>query len=207
MPSNENNMLEIGITGGIGAGKSVVCRVFQTLGIPVYDADSRAKGLMVNDPVLVENIKAEFGQQAYTPEGALNRAYLAKTAFHDPERLARLNALVHPRVGVDYKQWTKKNQAAPYLLKEAALLFESGSYQQLDYIITVRASVDVRVRRVLKRDPQRDEQQVRAIIGKQWSEEQRQGEADFVIDNSGGELLIPQVLNLHEQLLELNHRA
>jgi dephospho-CoA kinase len=194
-------MLQVGITGGIGAGKSLVCRIFEALGVPVYDADSRAKWVMAYDSVLVSHIMEEFGREAYTSGGEINRAYMAQTVFHNPERLAKLNALVHPRVGVDYRQWLQAHQQAPYVLKEAALLFETGSYKQLDFIIVVDAPLEVRVKRVLLRDPHRDDAQVRAIIQKQMPEQESKAKTDFVIDNSGEQLLIPQVLKLHEFFL------
>ncbi len=146
--------LKIGITGGIGAGKSTVAKVFSVLGIPIYDADTRAKWLMHNDQKLVRSIQSLFGREAYT-SGSLNRELLGKVAFSNPEKLIELNALVHPRVATDYEQWTLKNTQQPYTLKEAALLFESGSYKQLHVVIYVAAPEPLRIERVLDREPVR----------------------------------------------------
>ncbi|MDW3208898.1 MAG: dephospho-CoA kinase [Reichenbachiella sp.] len=189
----------VGITGGIGSGKSTVCRIFETLGIPVYNADDRAKYLMQNDADLVQNIKTTFGEEAYT-NGQLNRAFLAKTIFHDSNKTAQINALVHPVVGNDFNHWQGEQQA-PYVLKEAALMIESGSYKQLDFLINVFASIETRIQRVQKRDPQRSLEEINGIIDKQVSEEQRTERSDFVIDNDGSCLIIPQVLAIHQQLL------
>jgi dephospho-CoA kinase len=197
-------MLKIGITGGIGSGKTVVCRLFALLGVPVYDADTRAKWVMNHDPVLRVDLTEAFGPDTYTAEG-LNRTYLAQTAFNDPEKLARLNALVHPRVGHDFAAWASAQQHAghAYALKEAALLYESGSWQQLDRIITVYAPQDIRQRRVLHRDPHRSAQDVLNIIGKQLSEEEKLRRADYVVRNDDQQPVLPQVLALHAQLQRL----
>ncbi|MCB2380207.1 dephospho-CoA kinase [Hymenobacter sp. BT635] len=194
-------MLRIGITGGIGSGKSMACRLFRVLGIPVYDADSRAKWVMANDLVLRAELQAAFGAETFDDAGQLNRTYLAQVAFQNPEQLARLNALVHPRVGHDFEQWAQAQQAAgfPYILKEAALLYESGSYKQLDKIITVFAPQAVRQARVLRRDPHRTADDILAIIGKQMSEEEKLSRADYVLRNDDEHLLIPQVLELDRQ--------
>ncbi|HEY4652092.1 MAG TPA: dephospho-CoA kinase, partial [Pontibacter sp.] len=120
-------MLKIGITGGIGVGKTIVCRMFAVLGIPVYDADTRAKWVMHHNKALKQELTTVFGAEAYTEAGELNRAYLAKTAFHNPQKLELLNSLVHPHVGNDFTEWVAANAEAPYVLKEAALMFESAS--------------------------------------------------------------------------------
>ncbi|GAA3937267.1 dephospho-CoA kinase [Hymenobacter algoricola] len=191
-------MLRIGITGGIGSGKSVVCRLFQVLGAPVYDADQRAKWIMGHDPALRAELERAFGPATFDEAGALNRIHLAKVAFNDPARLARLNALVHPHVGRDFEHWAETQQQLghAYLLKEAALLFESGAYRQLDRIITVLAPLPVRQARVLLRDPHRTAADILAIVGKQLSEEEKLRRADYVLHNDGRQLLIPQVLRL-----------
>lgn len=193
-------MLKAGITGGIGSGKTTVCKIFETLGIPVYYADDRAKWLMTHDPELVEAISNTFGKDAYLPEGQLNRAYLAKVVFGDDEKLAQLNALVHPAVFRDGYQWHSSQINVPYTLREAALLFESGSYRAIDKMIVVTAPLPVRVKRVMERD-QVTEAAVMARIEKQWPEEEKVKRADFVIFNDGDRLLIPQVLEIHRSLL------
>jgi dephospho-CoA kinase len=191
-------MLRIGITGGIGSGKSVVARLFATLGVPVYDSDSRARWVMAHDAVLREQLQAAFGANTYDATGQLNRPYLAQVAFNDTTQLARLNALVHPRVGEDFTTWTATQTAAgyPYILKEAALLYESGAYRNLDSIITVFAPIEVRTARVLRRDAHRSAAEVQAIMGKQLSEEEKLQRADYVVYNDDSQLVLPQVLTL-----------
>jgi dephospho-CoA kinase len=191
-------MLHIGITGGIGSGKSVVARVFATLGVPVYDSDSRAKHMMASDLVLRAQLQEAFGAEAYDAAGQLNRPYLARVAFNDAAQLARLNALVHPRVGEDFATWAAEQAAAghTYVLKEAALLYESGSYRGLDGIITVFAPAEVRAARVLRRDSHRLAAEVQAIMNKQLSEEEKLARADYVVYNDESQLVLPQVLAL-----------
>lgn len=194
-----SNPLQIGITGGIGSGKTLVSKIFACLGIPVYDADSHAKELMTTDGILVSQIKKEFGDLSYLSDGTLNRKYLSEVVFNKHERLDVLNKLVHPRVGENYTQWVKRHNNKAYVLKEAALLFETGSYQALDKIIVVHAPEEVRIKRVIHRDG-RAEQQVREIIRKQMSEEEKLKRADFIIYNDESSLIIPQVLSLHNSL-------
>jgi dephospho-CoA kinase len=194
-------MLKIGVTGGIGVGKSIVCRMFGVLGIPVYDADTRAKWVMQYDQALKRELQEAFGEETYTPQGQLNRTYLASVVFNNQERLNRLNALVHPHVGTDFERWATANASAPYLIKEAALMFESESWRQLDEIIVVSAPLDVRLKRLLKRDTHRTEADIRAIIAKQLSEEDKIARAQHVIYNDEQQLIIPQVLALHQEFL------
>lgn len=191
-------MRRIGITGGIGSGKSIVSRVFAALGAPVYDSDSRAKWVMANDLLLREQLQAAFGAETYDAAGQLNRPYLAQVAFHDAARLAQLNALVHPRVGADFAAWTATQAAAghAYILKEAALLYESGAYKGLDAIITVFAPPEVRTARVRTRDAHRSAAEVQAIMDKQLSEEEKLQRADYVVYNDDTQLVLPQVLAL-----------
>lgn len=193
---------QIGITGGIGSGKSLVCRIFSVLGVPVYDADSRAKSVMTTDGILISQIKKEFGVLSYHADGTINREYLAQ-AFKSPERLQRLNELVHPRVGIDYKQWVSK-QHTTYIIKEAALLFEAKSNIGLDKTIMVFAPKELRIKRVLQRDAHRNMQQVEAIINNQMPDEEKMELADFIITNDETQLVIPQVLALHDQFLKLS---
>lgn len=196
-----NKPLEIGITGGIGSGKSLVCKIFAKLGTPIYDADSHAKELMTTDGILVSAIKKEFGDLAYHPDGGLNRTYLASHVFNNQEKLDLLNSLVHPRVKVDYERWVEQHARHAYVVKEAALLFEAGSDKQLDAIIVVFAPEEMRINRVLKRDPHRTVDQVRDIIGKQMPEDEKIQRADYVVVNDESRLLIPQVLDLHEKFI------
>lgn len=198
---NELGPKRIGITGGIGSGKSTVCQIFKILGVPVYSADDQAKWLMANNPSLKSQISETFGKDSYLPDGSLNRAYLAEMVFSDPEKVKKINALVHPAVGTDFESWAK-NQTAPYVLKEAALLFESGSAKDLDKIINVSSPLKIRLARVLMRDPHRDEAQVNKIIDQQLPDEKKNEMADFVIKNTDTKLLIPQVLQIHSKLIE-----
>jgi len=196
--------IQIGITGGIGSGKSLVCRIFQALEVPVYDADSRAKSVMTTDGILITQIQKEFGVLSYHKNGTLSREYLAEAVFNNPERLQVLNKLVHPRVKIDYELWLSQHQSQPYVVKEAALLFESSSYTMLDKIVVVYAPESLRIQRVLNRDIHRNKVQVEEIMRNQMDEEEKRKRADFVIINDESELVIPQVLQLHEQFLKLN---
>ena len=192
--------MQIGITGGIGSGKSLVCRIFNVLGIPVYDADSRAKSLMTTDGILVSQIKKEFGTLSFRADGGVNREYLAEHVFSNPEKLKKLNQLVHPRVGEDYAHWVKEQRTA-YVLKETALLFEAKSNKALDKVIVVSAPEALRIKRVLLRDKHRTEEQVKDIIRNQLMEEEKLKLADYIIVNDESRALIPQVLKLHEQFI------
>lgn len=196
--SNKASTL-VGITGGIGSGKSTVAKIFSILGIPIYSADDRAKWLMGNDELLKTQIKDSFGDKAYQADGSIDRSFLAKTVFPDAEKVKKINSLVHPAVGRDFSDWAAK-QTTPYVLKEAALIFESGSNQSLDYVINVSSPLKVRISRILMRDPFRSEEQVNQIINQQLPDEQKNELADFVIKNTDNKLLIPQVLKIHKQL-------
>lgn len=189
-----NKPFLVGITGGIGSGKSLICRIFSILDIPVYDADTRAKWLMVHDPDLVNGILTIFGQQAYKG-GELNRNYLAAKTFHDKYLTERLNSLVHPAVGKDFADWAGQ-QESNYVIKEAALLIESGSYKSLDFLVNVEAPASLRKERVLKRDAHRDPQQVEDIMLRQLSDKERREKADYTVRNDGEHMVIPQVLEL-----------
>lgn len=196
------SILQVGITGGIGSGKTTVCQLFETLGIPVYYADIRAKELMVEDPDLAAAIRNTFGEKAYTPEGQLDRAFLAGIVFKDPEKLAQLNGLVHPAVGRDSERWQARQQGVPYTLREAALIYESGSFKHLDKVIVVTAPRELRLQRVMKRD-NTSRSAIEARMSKQMPEEEKAARADFIINNDGKHSLIRQVLEIHRQLLHL----
>jgi dephospho-CoA kinase len=193
--------LQIGITGGIGSGKSLVTKIFSVMGIPVYDADSHAKELMTTDGILVSGIKKEFGDLSYHSNGALNREYLSHHVFADEKKLKVLNALVHPRVAVDYDKWVKLQVEAPYVLKEAALLFEAASHKVLDKIIVVYAPLEMRIQRVMKRDTQRSVEQIKAIVEKQMPEDEKVKRADYIVVNDETQLVTSQVIALHEKFL------
>lgn len=194
--------LQIGITGGIGSGKSIVCKIFQTLGVPIYDADSRAKYLMTTDGILMSQIRKEFGDLSYDSLGKVNRQYLAANVFDDAAKLERLNELVHPRVGEDYANWTRQHAGKKYVIKEAALLFETGTHQQLDKIIVVFSPLELRLKRIQSRDKHRSASQIMDIINKQWSDEDKMNRADYVIYNNEHQLIIPQVLALHQEFFK-----
>lgn len=201
-----NRPQEVGVTGGIGSGKSVVCRIFSHLGVPVYDADSRAKIVMTTDGILVEQIKKEFGSLSYHPDGSVNRDHLSQVAFGDPARLKTLNGLVHPRVAADYQAWVAGQADSPYVIREAALLFEAGIATSLGQTIVVYAPEDLRIRRVKARDPHRSEEDIRRIIRNQWPDEEKMKRAQHIIRNDDFHLVIPQVLGLHHQLLATGRR-
>jgi dephospho-CoA kinase len=193
--------LRIGITGGIGSGKSTVAKVFEVLGIPVYYADEAAKRIMNEDEPLKQLIIQHFGAAAYK-NNLLDRQYLAGQVFDNKEKLELLNSLVHPATIRDGETWMHK-QTAPYAIKEAALIFESGTQDQLDYIIGVSAPAPLRILRAMKRDgSSRD--QVLARMSKQIQEEIKIRLCDFVIYNDEQQAVIPQVTKLHEQLIGLS---
>lgn len=186
------------MTGGIGSGKSLICRIFATLGVPVYDADSHAKELMTTDGILISQIKKEFGELSYLGNGVLNRNYLGREVFQDVIKLDRLNKLVHPRVAENYNTWVSRNHEANYVVKEAALLIEAKSYLTLDKLIVVSAPEKLRVKRVLERDKHRTEKQVYEVISNQMAEAEKLKLADYVIVNDETKHVITQVLELHE---------
>lgn len=190
-------MKVLGITGGIGSGKSTVCKIFETFGIPVYSADDRAKYLMAHDQSLISSIKNTFGDEAYL-QGKLNRTFLAQKIFSNAAETSKMNAIVHPAVGEDFKSWMSMQNAA-YVIKEAALMIESGSYKSLDFLINVFAPIETRIERIKIRDPQRSESEIKGIIDKQVSEEERSRLSDAIIYNDEKQLLIPQVLAIHQQ--------
>jgi dephospho-CoA kinase len=196
-------MLRIGLTGGIGAGKSLVARLFALLGAPVYDADSSAKKLMVENASLRESIIAHFGAASYVDD-RLNRSYLAERVFKNPQQLEVLNRLVHPVAIEEAKKWLAQ-QKAPYAIKEAALLFESGSAEGLDYVIGVTAPETLRIKRVMERDGL-TVIQVKERIRRQLEETLKIKLCDFILNNDEQQLLIPQVVQLHEQLLAMSQK-
>jgi len=195
---------QVGITGGIGSGKSVICKIFTCLGVPVYDADSRAKSIMTTDGILIEQIKKEFGDLAYLPDGSLDREYLSRVIFENQEKRTLLNQMVHPRVAADTDRWLDQNREASYVVREAALLIESGAYLRIDKVILVTAPEELRIKRVLARDPHRLKEEVIKIIATQLPEEEKKKKADIVVHNDETQLLVPQIWQLHNQLLKLN---
>lgn len=192
---------QVGVTGGIGAGKSTVCKVFSLLGIPVYDADRRARELMSGDRIVLEKLRNLFGDRAFLADGRPDRTYIASVVFSDSGLLDQLNSIVHPAVGKDYVAWLSMQQGVPYVIKEAALLIESGSYRQLQVLITVTAPQEERIRRVLLRDGHRSPAQVRDILARQMPEAEKTAVSDFIIRNDNQSLILPQILKIHANLI------
>jgi dephospho-CoA kinase len=196
-------MLKIGITGNIGSGKTTVSKIFEVLGVPVFYADDAAKKVMVDDPILIDALKKTFGTEAYSDDGTLNRKHIASIVFNNETELAKLNAIVHPAVFRAFDNWTARVKNAPYVMKEAALLFESTSYKMCDYSIMVTAPLELRIDRVMQRDGLKREE-IESRDARQFPEEQKIQLADYVIRNDDTELVIPQVLALHQQFLALS---
>lgn len=191
-------MLKVGLTGGIGSGKSTVAKVFETLGIPVYKADVEAKKLMSTHPQLIQLIKQHFTELAYK-NGQLDRAFLSSVVFKDKKKLDLLNSLVHPFTIEDGKAWMQL-QKTPYSIKEAALIFESGSQGEFDIIVGVYAPETLRIHRTIQRD-KTDKDHVRSRMEHQIKEEVKMKLCDEVLINNEQELLLPQIVALHEKLL------
>ena len=193
-------MFQVGVTGGIGSGKTLVCQVFEKLGIPVYHADEEARRLMEEDQALMGRMVELFGEEAYLGR-ALNRRYLAEVVFGNRERLNGLNALVHPAVKKDYQQWLAEQKGVPYVVEEAAILFESGASRWMDLVVMVYAPEELRISRVMARDGV-EEETVRKRMIHQMGEEEKRERADLVIVNDEKERLLPQVLEVHRQILK-----
>lgn len=197
-------MLKVGITGGIGSGKTTVCKIFEVLGIPVYYADDRAKDLMQTDLKLIASIKEIFGDKAYA-SGKLNRAYISSKAFASKQLLAKLNGVVHPAVARDSELWMNRHKDLPYVLKEAALIFESGMHRYLDKIICVLAPIEERITRLKARDNTTYEE-IAARMKNQMSDERKAELSDFVIRNDSRHKLIPQALAIHHILMGMDKK-
>lgn len=193
-------MLKIGLTGGIGSGKSTVAKIFETLGIPVYYADDAAKELMNTDPDLKELIIKNFGANVYT-DNKLNRSYLASIVFADKLKLEILNSLTHPATINAANEWIAL-QKGPYIIKEAALLFESDAHKHLDAIIGVSSPIALRMKRVMQRD-NLTEEDVQKRINRQMDEAEKMRRCDYIIHNDESTLLIPQVLALDKKFREM----
>ena len=194
-------MLKIGVTGGIGSGKTTICKIFELLNVPVFYADTAAKQLMLEDAILINGVKAEFGEESYFADGTLNNKHIAGIVFNDAIALERLNALVHPAVFRAFDSWVDSIPLnTPYILKEAALLFESGSYKMCDQNILVTAPEALKIDRVIERDNVTVDQ-VRSRMDKQFTDEQKTGMADHIIRNNESESLLKQVLSLHKIFL------
>ncbi len=191
-------MIKVGLTGGIGSGKSTVAEVFKTLGIPVFDADSAAKNIMETNTALIASIIEKFGEQSYI-DGKLNRKHIAGIVFNDAYQLEVLNSITHPITIQAFQGWVKL-QNAPYIIKEAALLFEAGTAGGLDVVIGVYAPQALRIKRVMQRDNV-ERQAVLDRMSKQIKEEIKMRLCDYVVVNDEQQLLLPQVLQLHKKLM------
>lgn len=192
--------LKIGITGGIGVGKSVVTKIFKVLGIPTYDADREAKDIMVKNDAVRQSLMQTFGKEVYFEDGSLNREWLGKRVFSDAEELKKLNAIVHPAVIKDGEDWAAA-QTSIYSVKEAALLFESGSYKALDFTILVVSPLELRIERVMQRDKV-DREEVLRRINKQMPEEEKEKLSDCIVYNDDEHSLIEQVMELHQKFIQ-----
>lgn len=190
----------IGLTGGIGSGKTTVARMFSELGVPIYIADQRARELTNTSEKIIDGITELFGDRAYT-EGELDRVYVADRVFKNREQLDALNAIIHPEVGRDFTEWCSR-QESPYVIKEAAILFESGSYKGCDLVILVIADLENRIERIIKRDGS-DRDQILARMSNQWSDDKKSELANIIIENNELESTRKQVEQIHVQLLSL----
>ena len=196
-------MIKVGLTGGIGSGKSTVAKVLEVLGVPVYNSDQRAKHLMTHNPQLKQQIEDLFGVASYQ-EGVLNRSYLAKIVFSDSIKLKQLNEIVHPKVRTDFEQWVKRFSQT-YVVNESAILFESGLWNQMDLIICVIADKDVKIQRVMDRDGL-TEQQVMERMSNQASDETWLKYSDFVVKNTN-EMIISQVQIINDKIWEISQNG
>jgi dephospho-CoA kinase len=193
-------MKVIGITGGIGSGKSVVSSVFRQLGIPVYDADRAVHGLYEKFPDLVRRIAEEVSPEVVDARGRIDRKRLGSVVFSDEQLLKRLNRIVHPAVKKDFKEWMGRHRSAPYVLKEAAILFESGTDKDCDSVITVVAPEELRIQRVRDRD-QRPLTEIRKVIERQSTDEFKIERSRFIVKNGPSDMVLHQVLAIHEEII------
>jgi len=192
-------MFIVGLTGGIGSGKTLISNIFEIFGVPVFYADPEARLLMDQDQVIRESLIDRFGKDIYGT-GNLDRKKLASIVFHDKNSLKYLNSIVHPAVRKKFDNWVKEKSDHGYLIEEAAILLESGGSDRFDMVITVSSPVDLRISRVMRRDNVTKDDVIRRMKN-QFSEEERNQLADAVIINDGTELVIPQVLRLHQRFM------
>ncbi len=195
-------MLKIGVTGGIGSGKSLVCEMFQLLGVPVYNADEQAKKLVNSDRQIIDSLTTKYGQDIYS-KGVIDKKRLAGIIFNNKEELKFVNETIHPRVFAHFDEWLELNHHHKYIIKEAALLFESGSYKDLDKVILVAAPEEIRIKRVVERD-KTNEKAVKKIIESQMSENEKQQKSNYIINNDNTVLIIPHILELHNEFINTN---
>ena len=189
----------LGITGGIGSGKSTVSKIFEVLDIKIYQSDDMAKYLMENDNKLISSIINYFGKESYI-DGKINKEYISQNVFYDKEKLKTINNLVHPVVINNFKKWCLIHKNEKILIKEAALLFESKSYKELDFVIYVCAEKKLRISRILKRDSYRTKDQIEHIIKSQLTDKESFEKADYILENNEKSLLLPEVIDLYEKI-------
>jgi len=195
-------MLKVGITGGIGAGKSLVCRIFETMNVPVFHADDESKKILFNDEKVVDELRKTFGEEIFS-EGIPDRKKIASIVFRNQEKLKFLNSILHEITFQHFTEWVLEKKNAPYTLMEAALIYESGAEKFLDKVIAVASPEAIRIKRTMERD-RLTEQEVRARMKNQLEPEVVEKRADFTIVNDEEQLIIPQVCAIHEQLLRLS---
>ena len=193
-------MLRVGLTGGIGSGKTTVARIFEILQVPVFDADKAARNLMNENPSVRADVIKIFGEKSYS-QNTLNRKFISGIVFNDPEKLAALNGIVHPATLQNAQEWFN-SQSGIYAIKEAALLFEAGAEKDVDYVIGVSSPLPLRIQRIQHRDGL-STTEIEARINRQMNEEEKLKRCDFVLYNDEKQLLLPQVIALHEQLKNL----
>lgn len=196
-------MLKVGVTGGIGSGKTLVCNVFSTLGIPVFNADDEAKTIINTDKDVISAIKDLFGNDIYV-NNSIDRKRLAEIIFNNEQSLTKINSLIHPKVRIAFKRWCLQYGNLPYVIQEAAILFETDAYKELDLTITVQASEVTRIKRVMQRDIVTQEK-IKERIKNQMSDKERLKLADFVINNDDDTMVLPQILEIHQKLIKRNN--
>ena len=202
-------MIKIGITGGIGSGKTTVCKIFNILGVPVYNSDLNARRLTDADPTIIKQISNLFGDEAYITQAdenghkntVLNRKLISGMVFNNKSLLEALNKIVHPVVEIDFMQWARQ-QCFHYVIQETAILFECGAYKNMDVTVAVTAPLDLRIKRTMQRDGI-DEYTVRKRINNQIDEQERISRSDYIIKSDDRHLIIPQILELHNKFLQL----
>ncbi len=195
-------MIKAGITGGIGSGKTMICRVFEALGVPVYNADLAARLLVDSHPEIRKELIGAFGEELYNGN-TLNRSRFASLVFRNRIMLEAANRIIHPWVKKDFIRWTKAYEEFDYVIQEAAILFESGSHALVDRCITVISPADLRIRRLMSR-PGMTHERIKDIMSNQWSDEKKAAASDFVIVNDEKKLVIPQILSVHHYLRDMN---
>ena len=191
----------VGITGGVGAGKSLICKILNTLGVPIYLSDGRAKVLMNNNEDLKKEIINNFGIESYK-NNKIDNQFLSNKIFENNSHRLKINSLVHPFVKEDFHFWIKKNSNNDYLVKESALIIESESYKELDFLIYVSAERNIRIKRVLQRDQEKNEDDIVKIIKTKMDDKKAINFCDEVIDNNENNLLLPKVLKIHKKILK-----